>query len=112
MPNTLRPFAFLAALALLTACGSVAIPDADTTADGGVDAPTPDVPPDDVGSTDSSAPRDACPDGQSVCSGQCIDTASDPSHCGMCGQSCVITNALAACSGGNCDYSTIAQCTA
>lgn len=30
----------------------------------------------------------SCPDGETACGSQCIDTLSDPSHCGGCGQAC------------------------
>lgn len=29
-----------------------------------------------------------CPDGQTACNGQCVDTMSDLLHCGMCGNPC------------------------
>ena len=35
----------------------------------------------------------ACPDGQSLCSGFCVDLMSDPFHCGDCGTVCDATEA-------------------
>ena len=29
-----------------------------------------------------------CPTGQSKCDGQCVDTATDPEHCGGCDTAC------------------------
>jgi hypothetical protein len=33
-------------------------------------------------------PQQKCPEGRTVCNGQCTDTQSDPSNCGGCGHAC------------------------
>ncbi len=43
-----------------------------------------------------------CEMGTSDCSGVCVDTSSDPSNCGACGNACTITNGNPGCSGGAC----------
>jgi len=40
-----------------------------------------------------------CPQGEIDCGGICVDPASDPAHCGACGNTCAPT---AACLGGSC----------
>lgn len=38
---------------------------------------------------DASPAPDVCPDAQPVaCAGRCVDLATDPRHCGMCGRAC------------------------
>ena len=76
-PPARRPFApavFLLALAL-AACPK-------------------DGPPDDPEPDDSS-----CPEEQSSCDAECVDTGSDPRHCGGCGDRCL---AGSVCSSGRC----------
>jgi hypothetical protein len=49
----------------------------------------------------------ACPAGQTNCSGTCRATAGDPSNCGACGRACTFTNATGTCAAGVC---AIAAC--
>ncbi|MFO0645981.1 MAG: hypothetical protein U0326_07065 [Polyangiales bacterium] len=51
----------------------------------------------------------ACPTGQSCCDGACIDTQSNVSACGMCGNTCRTPNGRPACSMGTCG---VGMCTA
>ena len=44
----------------------------------------------------------ACPAGTSSCSGQCIDTLSDPNNCGTCGTTCGAHRVSPGCSNGQC----------
>jgi hypothetical protein len=59
--------------------------------------------------TSTTGPPPECSDGQSPCGVLCVDLAGDPSNCGGCGISCVITNAQAACVAGEC---ALASCDA
>ncbi len=43
-----------------------------------------------------------------VCGGRCVDTASDPAHCGGCGRPC--GGATPACLGGSCSCPTAGRC--
>ncbi len=43
-----------------------------------------------------------CPAGTIGCFGVCVDTDSDPNHCGGCGNACILANAMAACQAGGC----------
>jgi hypothetical protein len=60
--------------------------DLDGLSDAGVDA-----------SNDLGAGCDG-----TVCDGGCVDTRSDPNHCGACGAACGTQNATARCEGGVC----------
>jgi hypothetical protein len=42
----------------------------------------------------------SCPGGTEICSGKCVDTATDPQNCGACGTGCSINAPV--CSGGAC----------
>jgi len=62
-----------------------------------------------AGSGDSSSgPGDptlqpiVCEAPEVACGVTCVDLDSDPNNCGLCGRSCVITNAQAACAAGEC----------
>ncbi len=44
-----------------------------------------------------------------LCGGACVDTTTDPNHCGGCSRTCVIPHATAACGAGSC---AIGRCTA
>ncbi len=43
-----------------------------------------------------------CDGGKSPCGTSCVDTTSDPNHCGGCEVKCAKTHAQAACAGGQC----------
>ncbi|DAC58667.1 MAG TPA: hypothetical protein D7I03_05285, partial [Candidatus Poseidoniales archaeon] len=43
-----------------------------------------------------------CPQGQTVCNGECVDTASDENNCGACGVSCPGEGYV--CNNGQCEY--------
>lgn len=80
-----------------------------------------DAGPSDAGSSDAGArdtgpgdagPRDvgtdaACPSGQTLCGGRCVDTRSDVANCGMCGRTCDLAGATEACVASTC---VIAAC--
>jgi len=79
------------------------------------DGATPDARPVDFGSGRDLGPRDlgspppdgsACSSGQTRCGSTCTDPLTDPTNCGGCGRSCVVTNASAACIAGTCDVGT------
>lgn len=99
---------------LIVGLGACASSTGGTTdrVDRSVDAASPAVdagPPRDAGRVDASAPR---PDGSAECAvtrcgSRCVDTSTDPSNCGGCGRSCVVTHASAACAGGAC---TLGDC--
>ncbi len=57
------------------------------------------------GCTDKNQCMGVSPD---CCGGACVDTDSDPSHCGGCANACNLPNAMAGCTKGAC---TVAQCT-
>jgi hypothetical protein len=50
-----------------------------------------------------------CATGSTLCSGACVDTATNPANCGSCGRACALTNATAGCAAGAC---TLASCNA
>lgn len=88
-----RALVTVALLPLLIACGGDAatVPDADP--DAGTDAGA------DTGTTkEAGAP--AC--AGELCDGVCIDTNTDPQHCGRCGNACAETSSTAACVEGRC----------
>ncbi|MCA9658066.1 MAG: hypothetical protein KC486_06965 [Myxococcales bacterium] len=45
-----------------------------------------------------------CPEGEEVCDGACVDTSSDPDHCGGCGESC---GEAESCEAGVCEGSDV-----
>jgi hypothetical protein len=51
----------------------------------------------------------ACPSGQELCGGKCIDITSDVKNCGACGNVCDLPNATAACLLGSCNIDTCAM---
>jgi len=58
------------------------------------DAPAPDVTP----SLDAPSPDvPACPAGQSLCDGRCLDPLADPMNCGACGARCPATTPACMC---------------
>ncbi len=79
-------------------------PDAQEPTDTAPDVP--DVP--DVPTVDVLAPPDAapdvvtCPSGFERCDGVCVDTFSATNHCGMCGRTCALSNAVAVCRSALC----------
>lgn len=65
------------------------------------DALAPDAPSID----DALAPEDAfsaCPSGQALCEGGCVDLSNDPAHCGDCARTCVAPHAVGRCVAGGC----------
>lgn len=48
-----------------------------------------------------------CPDGQDSCDGTCVDVATDPDHCGGCGQGCAESDS---CSNGECRVTYSSYC--
>ena len=92
---------FLAlACVVLCACSSTSDPstpgtDASTDKDTSVDT---------GGSIDTGTPDTAsCGTGETLCSGACVKTSSDPAHCGKCGNACGTGET---CSGGACACDT------
>lgn len=85
-----------------------AMPPLDTGAVPPLDTGT--VPPSDTGvapvDTGVAPPLDTGVDAScgalTRCGGACVDTRSDPLHCGACGNVCDTTNGRASCSGGAC----------
>ncbi len=75
-------------LALVACSGSAVVdaPDATTTTDAAAPSDAPDAP-------------DACAAGAALCSGRCVNLASEPAHCGACGNACA---AGAPCADGRC----------
>lgn len=67
----------------------------DTTQDG------------DAGSSSGAAEPITCDVPLIACDASCVDVDRDPDNCGVCGVSCEIPNAVAACSAGSCD---LGQC--
>lgn len=63
---------------VLCACGSTGISPSDDGGDGGV--------PGDGGPTPADGP--ACPTGQALCGGKCIDVTADDANCGACANAC------------------------
>src|SRR5688500_266308 len=67
------------------------------------DAPRPDAGADpDAGDRDTGTPRPdggVCPDGLALCGGRCVDTNSNPAHCGGCFDPCADDEF---CGGGEC----------
>jgi hypothetical protein len=93
------------------------IADDFDASDASLDAPTPTDAPDSFtvdtrddtsdapdGADDADAPQDAC--GYSLCGGACIDTQTDPHHCGSCDRDCAalpnVTGASVRCEAGAC----------
>lgn len=58
----------------------------------------------DDGSSDEtgSLPPPLCEGGEVACGQVCADLLSDPANCGLCGRTCVIPQAVAACEAGEC----------
>ena len=48
----------------------------------------------------------ACPVGQTLCNGACVDLQTDVNNCGSCGGKCAFPNASAVCSSGTCTFSS------
>ena len=103
-----RELLLAAVVASLAACGSDPAP-ADP-----VDAGTTDLgSPTDTGPADTGSPEDVqqptdtgpedtgpvCPSGQSMCAGGCVDTQTNPAHCGMCDRACTASEE---CRAGTC----------
>lgn len=90
--------------------------DASTAPDTGVGGPADVGPIEDGGQADAEAPQDAALDAgasdlgpadtgpvdagcsQTLCGDDCVDTLTDPQHCGMCNLACVVGQ----CAGGTC----------
>ncbi|MEZ4394712.1 MAG: MXAN_6577-like cysteine-rich protein [Polyangiales bacterium] len=91
---------FAPAAALLACSGDAVVgssPDASAADASATDVAVLDAPaPMDAGEPDAPAPMDAppadngpaCGAAQTLCAGLCVSPASDPSHCGGCGQRC------------------------
>ncbi len=94
-----------AAPSLDASLGDASLADAPLT-----DAPLTDAPRADAQQTDAGHDADAgAPDAGSCgaltrCGDACVDTSTDPLHCGTCESSCpvVATHGLAVCTGGSC----------
>src|SRR5579883_1483216 len=53
-------------------------------------------------------PIDACPAGQSLCNGACVNTSSDLKNCGFCGNACPVpANSIPACISEVCTSSCV-----
>ena len=71
-------------------------------------APNPST---DAGSEEDSGgslPDGGCPSGTTECDGQCVDTNTDPEHCGSCGQAC---DPSEECHAGKCGTPCDEECT-
>jgi hypothetical protein len=51
----------------------------------------------------------ACPGGLACCNSLCVDTTSDPAHCGMCNNPCNVGNATTCCASQCADLNTSAD---
>ncbi len=117
----LMPFLLLCCGAFaLAACSSTNPVDYDTTADEGAPEAIPDV----DGEGEPELPGDApdlidvppdeevvspCEDGQTLCGDKCVDTLTDPEHCGGCNITCPYPqHAGPSCEGGECEWSCLA----
>lgn len=65
----------------------------------------PDLP-DLATSPDLGSPQ-TCAPGLTLCAGRCVSLEQDPLHCGLCGRTCVLPNAQAACVASEC---AVKQC--
>jgi len=74
--------------------GGTGTPDASGDAPDIAGDGTVDVPMDGVEDGDAE-----CSPGETMCDGECVDTSTDPGHCGACGNSCGIDEV---CSDGTC----------
>ncbi|MEI8259499.1 MAG: hypothetical protein WCJ30_27855, partial [Deltaproteobacteria bacterium] len=98
--------ALMLGLAALPQCGNP-VPQADSGDVGvdSVDARADATLPDTRGDVASDAAR--CPDGSSACGAQCVDTRTDPHHCGSCTTDCTllpgVDPSVVACVAGACD---------
>ncbi len=103
--------------ATFAACGSAAAPASSDDVGGDADAspdpltgdadPAPDATPDAI-TADADASPDATPDATpdcgdlTPCGRTCVDLERDPTSCGVCGRTCVVPNASAACVASEC----------
>lgn len=76
------------------ATGDAAAPDAK------IDAAGADGGPSDAGSSDGAGEPACVSSGLSTCAGACVDSQSDPAHCGACGTVC--SQAKPFCQAGQC----------
>ena len=58
---------------------------------------------------DAAPDAPACPAGQSLCGGACVDPQTDVAHCGGCGMACSPAGATGACVMGACTVSACAM---
>jgi hypothetical protein len=58
----------------------------------------------DAGRADAG-PNVRCDEGER-CGAECVDTQTDPDHCGGCGRTCVVPNATSGCAAGACAVGT------
>ena len=101
------------ALGLAAACdgGDVWQPDFDVETDAPDTVPDTVMDPDaddggDVPDTDAENP---CEPGQVLCGDKCVDTMSDPEHCGACDHACTApAHAGPTCEAGECGWSCVA----
>lgn len=83
--------------------------DTTGTDTAGTDTAVPDTGPDDTGIADVPIECDAIA-GTLVCDSVCVDTLTDPAHCGGCGVACAeqLPNAEVACNAGVCQRTACA----
>lgn len=86
--------------ALLLGCGGNVVVDGTGTGGSGAAGGS-------GGTTVTVTDPDDCPPGLTLCDGACVDTSSDPAHCGGCGTIC---EQGASCSGGDCVVSQACFC--
>ncbi len=105
-------------LVLVLACAGGGETDTDRRDAGNRDAGDRDASDRDAGNRDAGERDDAriddsgggdagsCTAGLTRCGGACVDTRTEPTSCGACGRTCVVTNAEASCVEGMCALGT------
>ena len=83
-------------IALVVVCGCA---ESHEVPEAGGDADAADAPDDGAFDDAAEAEVSPCRPGQVECSGTCVDTTSDPAHCGRCGRACA---AGEVCNEGHC----------